>query len=354
MFFHAGVFRSNSKRTTFLAWTLFKSWTCGPWQRHLWFQRNMKTVSLGRSSLRSSRLAYGCWRLAGTWDSCSVTAKDRAQGVRAVLAAYEAGYTLFDHADIYCDGVSEEIFGDALRQNRSMRERIVVATKCGIRKQGDPKPQSPFRYEFSSEHILWSCDQSLRRLGTETIDLYQLHRPDYLMDPTEVADSFAKLKQAGKVREFGVSNFRPSQLAALQKACPIPLIVHQVEISLANLAAFHDGTLDQCLAENITPLAWSPLAGGQLADGAKQLLPSQESYRTKPIVAALDQIARERGSSRTVAALAWLLKHPAKIVPIVGSANEANIRQAAQADDLELTRDEWYRLLEAARCERLP
>jgi predicted oxidoreductase len=318
------------------------------------FGRDMKTIPLGKSSLQSSRLAYGCWRLAGTWDSCAVTAKDRAQGVRAVLAAHEAGYTLFDHADIYCDGVSEEIFGEALRQNRGMRERVVIATKCGIRKQGDPKPHSPFRYEFSSEHILGSCDQSLRRLGIETIDVYQLHRPDYLMDPLEVADAFAKLKQAGKVREFGVSNFRPSQLAALQKACPMPLIIHQVEISLANLTTFHDGTLDQCLAENITPLAWSPLAGGQLADGAKQLLPSQESYRTKPIVAALDQIARERGSNRTTVALAWLLKHPAKIVPIVGSANEANIRRAAQAELLELTRDEWYRLLEAARGERLP
>ena len=314
----------------------------------------MRIVQFGQSSLKTSRLAYGCWRLAGTWDSSSVTPKDRAQGVRALLTAFDAGFTLFDHADIYCDGISEEIFGEALHQNAGMRERIVIATKCGIRKQGEPKPQSPFRYEFSADHILWSCEQSLRRLGIETLDLYQLHRPDYLMDPAEVAAAFATLKQAGKVREFGVSNFRPSQLTALQKACPMPLIVHQVEISLANLSAFHDGTLDQCLAEKVTPLAWSPLAGGQLADGAKQLLPSQESYRTKPIVSMLDQIARERGASRTAVALAWLLKHPANIIPIVGSVSETNIRNATQADLLELTRDEWYRLLEAARGERLP
>lgn len=314
----------------------------------------MKTITLGQSNLQSSRLAYGCWRVAGSWDSCAVTAEGRAQGVRAVLAAYEAGFTLFDHADIYCDGISEEIFGEALRKHRPMRERIMIATKCGIRKQGDPKPQSPFRYEFSAEHILWSCEQSLRRLGVDAIDLYQLHRPDYLMNPVEVAGAFSKLKETGKVREFGVSNFRPSQLTALQKACPMPLIVHQVEISLANLSAFHDGTLDQCLAEKMTPLAWSPLAGGQLADGATQLLPSQEGYHTKPIVTALDQIARERGTNRTTVALAWLLKHPAEIVPIVGSTAERNIRAAAEAEALELTRDEWYRLLEAARGERLP
>lgn len=314
----------------------------------------MKTITLGQSTLRASRLAYGCWRIAGTWDSCTVTSAGRAQGVQAVLAAYEAGFTLFDHADIYCDGVSEEIFGEALRQNLEMCGRIVIATKCGIRKQGDPKPQSPFRYEFTAEHIVWSCEQSLRRLGVDVIDLYQLHRPDYLMNPMEVAGAFAKLKETGKVREFGVSNFRPSQLTALQKACPMPLIVHQVEISLANLASFHDGTLDQCLAEKITPLAWSPLAGGQLADGATQLLPSQEGYRTKPIVAAVDQIARERGTNRTAVALAWLLKHPAQIVPIVGSTNQTNIRAAVAAEALELSRDEWYRLLEAARGERLP
>lgn len=314
----------------------------------------MKRVELGKSSLRVSRLAYGCWRLAGTWDRGAVTLKDREEGLRAVRVAYEAGYTLFDHADIYCDGVPEEIFGEALRGVSGMRDRVVIATKCGIRKQGDPKPNSPFRYEFAAEHIVWSCEQSLKRLGVQTIDVYQLHRPDYLMDPEEVAGAFAKLKASGKVREFGVSNFKPSQVTALQRACPMPLIVNQIEISLANQTAFHDGTLDQCLAEKIAPLAWSPLAGGQLGDGAKNLLPWQQGYHIKPVVGALDQMARERGATRTAVALAWLLKHPAKIVPIVGSANPENIRRAVEADALELTREEWYRLVEAARGERLP
>jgi predicted oxidoreductase len=314
----------------------------------------MKTIALGASSLHAGRLAYGCWRIAGTWNGAEVTPEGRKLGRRAVLAAYEAGYTLFDHADIYCDGEAEKVFGQALKEVSGMRERVLIASKCGIRKPGEPKPDAPYRYDFSAAYIVRSCEDSLRRLGVETIDLYQLHRPDYLMNPEEVAGAFTALKQAGKVREFGVSNFHPSQLTALQRACPMRLLVNQVEISLAHQASLDDGTLDQCLAERITPMAWSPLAGGQLADGATRLLPSQESYRTQKLLPVLDAIAKTRGTSRTVVALAWLLKHPSGIVPIVGSTDPARIRDAAGAVECELSREEWYRLLEAARGERLP
>jgi len=314
----------------------------------------MKKIALGNSSLVSSRLAYGCWRIAGTWDAAAVTPDAIDRGREAVLAAYDAGYTLFDHADIYCDGVSETIFGQVLKKVPGMRPQIIIATKCAIRKSGDPTPDAPFRYDFSSEHILRSCEASLQRLGVDCIDVYQLHRPDYLMHPDEVAAAFTKLQKEGKAHHFGVSNFRPSQLTALQKTCPMPLIVNQIEISLANRASFEDGTLDQCLSEKITPLAWSPLAGGLLADGPKALLPFQEGYRTKQIVTVLDDIAKERGSGRTAVALAWLLKHPANIVPIVGSTQPQNIKAAARADSINLSREEWYRLLEAARGERLP
>jgi predicted oxidoreductase len=309
---------------------------------------------LGQSTLSGSRLAYGCWRIAGTWNAAEVAADAEVAGRRAVLSAYEAGYTLFDHADIYCDGMGEKIFGQVLKEVSGMRARVVIATKCGIRKAGEPQADAPYRYDFSSQYIIASCEQSLRRLGAEAVDLYQLHRPDYLMAPEEIAAAFTRLKQAGKVREFGVSNFRPSQVTALQRACPMRLLVNQVEISLANLGTFEDGTLDQCLAEKITPMAWSPLAGGQLGDGAKRLLPSQQAYRIQPVVAALDLLAKAKGLSRTVLALAWLLKHPAGIVPIIGSTNPASIRQASKAAEVELSREEWYRLLEAARGERLP
>jgi predicted oxidoreductase len=313
----------------------------------------MQTVQLGRSDLTSSRIAYGCWRMGGP-EGCELTPERVAQGRRAVAAAYEAGYTLFDHADIYCSGEAERIFGQVLRETAGMRERILIASKCGIFRQGDPQPDSPYRYDSSAGHIIWSCEQSLKRLGVETIDLYQLHRPDYLGDPAEIAAAFARLQQAGKIRHFGVSNFRPSQVTALQSACPMPLLVNQVEISLAKLDCFSDGTLDQCLAERITPLAWSPLAAGRLASNDPIDLRDPDHARRIHIREVLDLIARDRGTTRPIVAMSWLLKHPAGIIPIVGSTDPARIAELPRAVEFEMTRDEWYRLLEAALGQRLP
>lgn len=313
----------------------------------------MQKVTLGDSKLQSSRLAYGCWRLACTGN----IQEDLKTARAAILAAVEAGYTLFDHADIYCKGRAESAFGEVLRENPSLRKKILVASKCGIRVADDP-PGAPQRYDFSAEHIIRSCEQSLKRLHTDRIDLYQLHRPDWLMDVDEVVIAFTSLHKSGKVREFGVSNFLPSQVSLLQRAIQQKLekslVVNQVEISLAQLSTFEDGTLDQCQALNITPLAWSPLAGGLLGDGAKDLLPGQKEYKPAPIVAALDEIAVARGTTRTAIALAWLLKHPTKIVPIIGSTDPERIRAAAAAAAIELTREEWYSLLLAARGKPLP
>ncbi|HVM49152.1 MAG TPA: aldo/keto reductase [Candidatus Acidoferrum sp.] len=314
----------------------------------------MQSIPLGVSSLTSSRLAYGCWRVAGTWDPGEVTPESRAAGRRAILAAYEAGYTLFDNADIYCRGEAERILGAVLQEVPEMRRHVLIVTKGGIRAGGDPDPSAPSRYDFSAAHVINACEQSLRRLGVETIDLYLLHRPDYLADPEELARAFAQLRDSGKVRYFGVSNFRPSLLTALQVACPMPLVAHQVEISLAKLDAFTDGTLDQCLIGRITPMAWSPLAAGLIGDGARQLLPSQTGYRLDGLLPALEGVAKARGASRTTIALAWLLKHPARIQPVIGSTNPQRIREAVKATELELTREEWYRLLIAARGEPLP
>ena len=314
----------------------------------------MQTIPLGVSSLLSSRLAYGCWRLAGTWDPAEVTPESRNIGRRAAIAAYEAGYTLFDNAAIYCRGEAERILGEALREVSGMRERVLIATKCGIRQSGDPAPSAPARYDFSSQHIIESCEQSLKRLGIDTIDLLMLHRPDYLADPQDIAQAFSKLKAAGKVRYFGVSNFRPTLVTALQVACPMPMVVHQVEISLAHLDAYTDGTLDQCLIENVTPMAWSPLASGLIGAGAKLLLASQRSYRLDKIVPALDAIAKERGVPRTIVAIAWLLVHPSNILPIVGSLQPERIREATKAAEINLSREEWYTLLLAALGEPLP
>ena len=314
----------------------------------------MQEIRLGVSTLKSSRLAFGCWRVAGSGSPAEMTGQNRAAGYRAIIAAYEAGYTLFDNADIYARGEAERILGETLKRVSGMRDRVLVATKCGILPPGEPVAESPQRYDFSAAHIIHSCEKSLTRLGLETIDIYLLHRPDYLADPEEVGRAFSELKAAGKVRWFGVSNFRPTLVTALQVACPMPFLVHQIEISLSQLAPFTDGTLDQCLIERLTPMAWSPLAGGLLGSGAKKLLPSQENYQPGKVLPVLDSIAKSRGTSRSCIALAWLLKHPSNIQPIIGSTQPERIREAAKAADVDLTREEWYRLLNAARGEPLP
>ena len=314
----------------------------------------MKTQPLGKSDLLSTRLIYGNMRTAATWDPAEANAQRRAKGVESHIAAYEAGYTHFDTADIYCRGVCEQILGQTLKQVRGMRERIIITTKCGIRFGGDPEPTSPHRYDFSAEHILWSADNSLKNLGIETIDVYLLHRPDLLMNPPEIAGAFEKLKAAGKVRHFGVSNFLPSFVSALAAFVPFPILVNQVEIHLGRLDCFTDGTLDQCIERNITPTAWSPLGGGWLGSG-KELDPKHPRHAERlKVIEALDQTAGELGVSRTVVSLAWLMKHPGKIMPIIGSNNPANIRDATKADDVELSRDQWYRILIAARGKALP
>lgn len=313
----------------------------------------MKTQPLGKSSLLSSRIAYGCWRVAGADHPRDVTAEKLALGRRAIAAAFDAGYTLFDNADIYCRGVCETILGQAMRDNPALRRQIAIATKCGIFFAGDPTPQSPQRYDFSAAHILFSVEQSLRRLGIETIDLFQLHRPDLLMDAQEVAGAFDQLRKQGKVREFGVSNFSPSQLDTLARYCPMPLVVNQVEIHLGRLHCFTDGTLDQCQRENISPMAWSPLGGGWLAAGQVGANDPDPAGRMR-VIDLLTEMAHDHLSTRSNIALAWLLKHPSRIIPIVGSTNEENIRSATGAEDIELSREEWYRLLVAARGEPMP
>ena len=194
----------------------------------------------------------------------------------------------------------------------------------------------------------------MARLGVSTIDVLMLHRPDYLMNPVEVAGAFDQLHQAGKVREFGVSNFRPSQVALLQRCLPRRLCVHQIESSLLQLAALEDGVLDQCQTDQLTPMAWSPLAGGLLGDRVHGLLPGQRGYRAEGVRPVLDALAANFGVSRAQVALAWLLKHPARIQPVVGSVRPESIRDLAGATELNLSHDDWYRLLVAARGVALP
>jgi predicted oxidoreductase len=311
----------------------------------------VQQITLGSSSLTVSRLAYGCWRLAGSEGAPPEPNSDT--GKRAVLAAVDAGYTLFDLADIYGGGRCESIFGEALRETPGLRDRLVIATKCGIRPGGSPAGM-PGRYDFSAAHILQSVEGSLKRLGVETLDLLMLHRPDYLMDPVEVAGAFDRLHSAGKVREFGVSNFRSAQVSLLQQFLPRRLCVHQVEISLLQRAALDDGALDQCLTEQLTPMAWSPLAGGLLGERVHGLLPGQRGYQPDKIRPVLDSLAAGLGVTRAQLALAWLMKNPARIQPVIGSVQPGSIRDLARATEISLSREDWYRLLVAAHGAALP
>jgi predicted oxidoreductase len=314
----------------------------------------VKTQLIGKSALSSTRLAYGCMRISGTWDREKFNPEMEEAGQKAVITAYEAGYNHFDHADIYGGGLSEEIFGRVLKKIPGMRKQVLIGTKCGIRFGGDPDASSPHRYDFSQEHILKSCEGSLKRLGVDCIDLYMLHRPDFLADPSEIASAFSTLKKQGKVREFGVSNFRPSLLSAIQKACPMPLIANQVEVHIARLACFEDGTLDQCLQENVTPVSWSPLAGGLLSDGGAVDPKDQRVSGLGALLNMLDAVAKKYGVGRSVLVIAWLLKHPSQIIPIIGSVKPERIKDAVKADSIDMSREDWYSILVAGRMQSLP
>ena len=314
----------------------------------------MQTITLGKSALVSSRLAYGCWRVTGIVTHPPIDEVHEQRGQDAIRAAYDSGYTLFDLADIYSNGLVEEVFGSTLKESPSMRDNILIATKCGIRKKDEPQKGLPHRYDLSEEHILNSCESSLKRIGIDYIDLYQLHRPDYLMEPDKIASAFEKLKQAGKAREFGVSNFTVDQLKNLQAACPMKLHCNQVEISLIHPNSLEDGSLNHYNSHAVTPLAWSPLAQGKLGSEYPVRLHNPNHSQEQSIRDALNQIAREKQCSRTNVALAWLLRHPAGIVPIIGSTNPEHIRDATKAADLELSREDWYRLMEAAAGVPLP
>ena len=316
----------------------------------------MKTQNLGNTDIKVTRLCYGAMRIANTWDRDKVDAAAIERGIKSLEAAVDAGYNFIDHADIYGDTTCEMIYGEALKKHKDWRDKLVVATKCGIRFEDEP-PGTPHRYDFSGEHIRWSIDESLKRLNMDRIDLYQLHRPDWLANPEEIASALIDIHKAGKVRYFGVSNFKPSLVAAVQSALPFPLVSNQVQIHLLRLDCFEDGTIDQCLEKKMTPMAWSPLAQGRLAAAFsdKAPLPSSEHdvaavARLRPVLA---EVANAYSTTPFAVILAWLMRHPSGIIPILGSTRPEAIQAATKADEIDLDRNSWYRILLAARGKKL-
>lgn len=298
----------------------------------------MNNITYKNTTLTSSRLIYGCMRIAG--DNSS---QDKAKGKLAIRAALDAGYNHFDHADIYGNGECESLFGELLNESPNMRDEIIITSKAGIRSY-------PQHYDFSNKYLTSSVEGSLKRLNTDYLDLFLLHRPDYLFNAEEVAETFQQLKQSGKIKHFGVSNFSPSQLSLLQSALDEPLLVNQIEINIHNINSLSDGTLDQCQQKGITPIAWCPL-GGVVYPAWGNTFSLEDEQR---IERELTRQAHHYDCLPWQLILAWLLKHPANICPIIGSTTAERILAAKKALTLDYSHVDWYRLLEARSGHPLP
>ena len=291
-----------------------------------------------QSTISSSRLIYGCMRITG-----DNSAQDKAKGKLAIQAALDAGYNHFDHADIYGDGACESLFGELLKESPTLRDKMILTSKAGIRRE-------PKRYDFSNDYILSCVEGSLQRLNTDYLDLFLLHRPDYLFNAGDVAETFMQLKSSGKVKHFGVSNFSPSQVSLLQSALNEPLLVNQIEINIHNINSFSDGTLDQCQQSGITPIAWCPLGGVVYPAWGNTFSVADEQR----IETELVQQAQKYNCLPWQLVLAWLLKHPANICPIIGSTTPERIIAAKKSLALNYSHDDWYRLLEARNGQPVP
>ncbi len=295
-------------------------------------------IPLGSSGIEVSPLGWGMWRFAGAGRNAA-----RAR----VDAALESGYTLFDTADVYgfngVDGfgAAEDLLGELLRSDKSLRSRMVLASKAGV--------CPPVPYDSSAAYLIGACEASLRRLGTDHLDLFFIHRPDLLAHPQEMAQALDRLRTAGKIRAAGVSNFSATQTAALLAHLPFGLAGIQIELSPLVVTALSDGVLDLAMKEGIAVLAWSPLAQGRLMHtGEPDTNPQIEA-----VGAALDRIANRHAVTRELAAYAWIRLHPSRPIPLVGSQHPERIRAAA-ACELQISHDEWYRVLEAALGHRMP
>jgi len=291
--------------------------------------------------LELSRLVHGEWRLAD-WNY------SKQELLELIHQCLDWGITSFDHADIYGNYECENLFGEALALEPQLRENIQIISKCGIKLVSDKFPERRLKiYDYSYNHIVSSAEQSLTKLKTDYLDLLLLHRPSPFFEPEEVAKAFNHLKQSGKVKHFGVSNFNVLQFEMLQKSLDVELVTNQVEISPHNLEHFDNGNMDFFLKEKIHPMAWSPLAGGQIFN--------PQNEKAERVRQALIKVAGELDiESIDIAAYAWLLKHPAQIIPIIGSGKTERIKKAVQAQNIEMNLEQWFYIYNAAKGAELP
>lgn len=300
----------------------------------------MRTMQLGTSTLQVPVIAVGCMRIN------SLNPKQAREFVQASL---DLGANFFDHADIYGDGTCEEIFAEAIQMNDDVRETVLLQSKVGIRSG---------MFDFSKEHILKATNGILKRLKTDYLDVLLLHRPDALVEPEEVAEAFDELESSGKVRNFGVSNLNPMQIELLRKFVKQPLVANQLQLSITNTtmidaginvnmeneaAVNRDGSiLDYCRLHEITVQPWSPFQYG-FFEGV-----FLDNPRFPVLNATIDEIAAKHGVSNTTIAIAWLLRHPAKMQPVTGTMNISRLTDCCKAVDVALSREEWYEIYRAA------
>lgn len=285
-----------------------------------------------------SEVVGGAWRLAEWGWSIA----QRQAWIEGCLAL---GLTSFDHADIYGDYQTEPLFGQVLAKSPGLRQRMQLVSKCGIRLVSSQRPQHEVKsYDTSAIHISASVETSLRALHTDHLDLLLIHRPDALMDADEVARCFERLHQSGKVLHFGVSNFSPRQFELLNSR--FPLETNQVECSPLNLGVLHDGTLDQMQQMRLRPMVWSPLGGGRLFSDTDPV-----AQRVRPV---MQTIADRLGVSLTTLALAWLMRHPSRPRPVIGTRRITVAQEAMAATRLQLETTDWYRIWQAGAGHEVP
>lgn len=306
-------------------------------------KHTLKTYRIPQTDLVVSRIAYGCANLGG-WGKEPLKDDTIAKATQLIRLAYDQGITFFDHADIYGGGKAESAFGAILKKSPGLRDKIVIQSKCGVHNRENPPQGVPGSYhDVSREHILKSVEGSLKRLGTDRLDILLLHWPDVLAEPEEVAAAFDELKRSGKVRYFGVSNHSIQQTELLKATLRVPLVANQIRLGIAAPRPLEkSGLVDYCHRNHIQVQAYSPLRGGILNPAA------DASPAVKQTAQVLVDLAKQKNAAPSAVALAWLLRHPSGIVPILGATKTEHLIENCTADAVELSRDEWYVLYAAA------
>ncbi len=289
------------------------------------------------STLKFSKVISGCMSW-GKWGK--KFSKKEMQNLMEFCV--DQDITTFDHADIYGDYSTEAEFGEAFNLSTVSRDRIQLISKCGIQYTGEARANKVKHYNYSKEYIIWSAEQSLKHLKTDYLNAFLLHRPSPLMRPEEIMEAITKLKQDGKILGFGVSNFTSSQMALIHTE--IPISINQIEFSLTQCNAMHDGTLDYILHHGIQPMAWSPLG----------TIFREDNNQSQRIRELLNDFTVKYSATEDQLLLAWIMKHPSGVLPVVGTTDKQRLLNAKNAADIELDLEDWFLMLVASQGHKVP